>query len=171
MPEMHLTSAATDWFAATVKPQHEAAVARSLDARGIGRFLPVYKAPSRWSDRETLIERPLFPGYVFCSFVRARRTLVLQTPGITSIVGFGGAAVPVPREDMERVQAMVSSRLALEPWPFLQSGNRVSIRRGPLRGLDGTVVEANAECRLVVSVHLLQRSVAVKVDRSWIALA
>ncbi len=168
---MQTTTHSTDWFAATVKPQHEAAVARSLKARGIGQFSPVYKAPSRWSDREILIERPLFPGYVFCSFARTERTLVLRTPGITSIVGFGGAPVPVPREEMERVQAMVNSRLALEPWPFLQVGSSVSIRRGPLRGLDGMVVEANAECRLVVNVHLLHRSVSVKVDRSWIAVA
>jgi transcription antitermination factor NusG len=158
------------WFAATVKPQHEIAVARSLDLRGIEQFSPTFDL-SRGHQRadRRLLRRPLFPGYVFCRIDRLARTAVLQTPGVTSIVGFGGIPEPIPEIEVERVRAMVASGVSVTPHPWLGQGVRVRIHDGPLRGLEGIVVNTRDEYRLVVSVDFLRRSVSASLDRSCVA--
>src|SRR5512138_1465004 len=91
---------ARQWFVATVKPQHDGAVAAGLEARGIEPFAPTYRIPRRHirADRR-IAQPPLFPGYVFCRFHRAERAAVLKTPGVLSIIGFGGLPTAVPPEE------------------------------------------------------------------------
>ncbi len=157
------------WFAATVRPQHEAAVARAFETRGFEPFSPTYEMRSQWTDRSKTLRRPLFPGYVLCRFERSAKATVVKTPGVTSIVGFGGVAVPIADDEVERVKTMVASELPLQPWPFLEQGDRVRIEQGPLRGLDGFVVRGQDDYRLVVNVTFLRRSVSVSVDRHSLA--
>jgi transcription antitermination factor NusG len=158
------------WFVATVKPQHEATVAQGLDLRGIEQFSPTYETRRAHERAERrILRRALFPGYVFCRFDRTDRTAVVKTPGVTSIVGFGGVAIPVPDEEVERVRAMVGSGFPVRPWPFLEAGARVRIEKGPLCGLEGIVVRQKDDYHLVVSVTFLRRSVAVSLDAESIA--
>jgi len=154
------------WFVATVKPQHEMAAAAALAMRGIEQFAPAYslvRANVR-ADRR-MVRLPLFPGYVFCYFSRAERATALKTPGVTSIVGFGGIPTPIADAEIERVRAMTDSGLPVQPWPYVERGHAVRIESGPLRGLEGVVVQVKDDYRLVVSVTLLQRSVSVNIDR------
>lgn len=157
------------WFAATVKPQHEAAVAHGLEVRGIEPFSPTYELATKWTDRQKILRRPLFPGYVFCRFERPARTSVMMTPGVTSIVGFGGVAAPVPDEEIERVKTMIASGLLVQPWPFLEEGDHVRIEEGPLRGLDGIVLRQKNDYQFIVNVTFLRRSISVSVDRDDLA--
>jgi transcription antitermination factor NusG len=168
---MIMTSTSPQWFAATVKPQHEAAVAVAFEQRGFEPFSPTYEVRSQWSDRKRTIHRPLFPGYVFCHFSRSAKAAVAKTPGVTSIVGFGGIAVPVPDEEVARVKTMIASGLPVQPWPYLEEGDPVRIEKGPLRGLEGIVVSHENDYRLVVNVTFLQRSVSVSVDRAALGTA
>lgn len=161
--------ALTRWFAVTVKPQHERAAAHALRVKGLEDFLPLYRARRRWSDRVKELELPLFPGYVFCRFQAGERARVLSTPSIRSIVGFGNAPAPVADEEIARIQAMMASGLPLGPWPYLRVGQRVKIEQGPLRGLEGMLVQLKDSCRLVANVEILQRSVAVEIDRDTVA--
>lgn len=157
------------WFVTTVKHRHEAGVAAYLAAQGIEPFAPTCPVLREWSDRKKTVRFPLFPGYVFGHFALTHRDAVLRTPGVTSIVGFAGIAAAVPDEEVERVRAMMSAGLPLEPWPYLERGHRIRIERGPLKGLEGLIVEVKNDCRLVVSVTLLQRSVSVSIDRDLVA--
>jgi transcription antitermination factor NusG len=158
------------WFALTVKPQHERAVANSLQLKGLEDFVPLYRDRRRWSDRVKELELPLFPGYVFCRFTATHRSGVLATPGVRSIVGFGKAPAAVPQSEIEAIRAMIASGLPVGPWPFLKVGQTVRIERGALRGLEGILVQLKDAWRVVVSVPLLQRSVAVEIDRDVIGL-
>lgn len=158
------------WFALTVKPQHEKTAARALGVRGLEYFVPLYRARRRWSDRTKELELPLFPGYVFCRFAAGERAGVLATPGITSVVGFGRTPAPVAESEIEAIQRMVSSGLPVGPWPFLRVGQAVRIEAGPLCGLEGILVQLKDAWRVVVSVHLLQRSVAVEIDRDVLSV-
>jgi transcription antitermination factor NusG len=160
---------APPWFVVTVKPQHEATVAEAFDRRDIEQFSPMYEScrPHKRADRRA-VSQPLFPGYVFCRFERSARTMVLQTPGVTSIVGFGGIAQPVPEEEVERVRAMVASGVPVLPHAYIEEGDRVRIEAGPLRGLEGTVMRTCDDYRLVVSVTFLRRSVSASVDRAFV---
>lgn len=160
---------ALPWFSIVSKPQHERAVCDGLTQKGLETFLPQYEATRRWSDRVKRLQLPLFPQYVFCRFDPARRWQVLQTAGVRSIVAFGGESAAIPDHDIERVRALVASHLTLEPWPFLKTGQRVRVQEGPLEGLEGIIADASGTHRVVVSLDLLQRSVAVQIDRARVS--
>ncbi len=158
-----------NWYALTIRPRHERAAARLLEQKGFEEFLPTYRTRRRWSDRIKQIELNLFPGYVFCRFGAEERSRILSTPGVTSIVAFGRTLAEVPEQEVEAVRAIVSSGLPVQPWPFLREGDRVRIEEGCLAGLVGTLAGCKDSTRVVVNVEILQRSVAVEVDRRWIA--
>jgi transcription antitermination factor NusG len=156
------------WYALRVKSRFERTVASHLHARGFESFLPLYKCRRRWSDRFKEIELPLFPGYVFCQFDPLNRLPVLTVPGIVHVVGIGRIPVAVDEAELAAVRAAVKSGLPSEPWPFLQIGHRVRIEYGPLCGIQGILLGFRGNRRLVLSVTLLQRSVAVQVDEAWV---
>ena len=158
-----------NWYALTIRPRHERAAARLLEQKGFEEFLPTYRARRRWSDRIKQIELNLFPGYVFCRFDARERSRVLSTPGVTSIVAFGRDPAEVPERELDAVRAVLASGLPVLPWPFLREGDRVRIEEGCLAGLVGTLAGCKDSTRVVVNVEILQRSVAVEVDRRWIA--
>ena len=156
------------WYALRVRSRHENTVASHLQARGYESFLPLYKSQRRWSDRLKEIELPLFPGYVFCQFNLLDRLPILTVPGIVHVVGIGRTPVAIDETEIAAIQAAVKSGLLREPWPFLEIGHRVSIEQGPLCGVEGILLGFRGHQRLVLSVTLLQRSVAVQVDETWV---
>lgn len=157
------------WYALTVKPRHEKAVSAALRVRGYEEFLPLWRSRRVWSDRIKEIDIPLFNGYVFCRFGDDCRVAILRMPSVTSIVGFGNQPAPVDDREMESLKAIVASGLPMAPWPFLKVGQRIRIGHGPLTGVEGIVLELKKGWRVVVSISLLQRSVAVEVDSSSVA--
>jgi transcription antitermination factor NusG len=156
------------WYALRVRTQKEKFIASSLRSRGYEDFLPLYSCTRRWSDRLQKIELPLFAGYLFCRFDFNQRLPILQTPGVIDIVGLGKLPRPVDEHEISSLQAMVGSGLLLQPWPFLRVGERVTIQEGPLRNVEGILTAVRGRDHLVVSVTLLQRSVAVSIERAWV---
>jgi transcription antitermination factor NusG len=165
---MQLTEAGARWYALTVKPRHERTAAQNLRQKGLEDFSPVYRTRRRWSDRLKDLELHLFPGYVFCRFTYGERMQVLNTPSVTSIVGFGRMPTPVDEAEIEAVRRILASGYPALPWPYLKTGQQVRIEDGCLAGLTGTVVREKDTSRVVVNVELLQRSVAVEIDREFL---
>lgn len=159
---------AMNWYALAVKPQHEFKAFQGLAALPeVESFLPTFKDKRIWSDRVKLLDAPLFPGYVFARFeYPSLRVPVLRVVGVRTIVGFGSAPTPLPEAEISTIQTLVNSVFPLRPWPFLKAGQRVRVEHGPLRGVEGIILEQRDEWRMVVSVELLQRSISVLVDRS-----
>ena len=153
------------WFALRVRSNHERIAALHLEERGYEEFAPSVRVERRWSDRKKEVEQFLFPGYVFCRFDPQRRLPILTAPGIVGVVGCGKIPTPIPEHEIERIRTMVQSGLLVTPWPFLEVGQTVVIERGPLAGVEGILEEVKGKCRLIVSINLLQRSVAAEVDR------
>ncbi len=156
------------WYALRVRSRYEHTVAAHLQGRGFESLLPLYKCRRRWSDRFKEIELPLFPGYVFCQFNSLNRLPILSIPGVVHVVGVGKTPLPIDESEIAAIQAAVKSRLPSQPWPFLKVGQRVRIEYGPLCGLEGILLDFRGSQRLVISVTLLQRSVAVQVDGAWV---
>jgi transcription antitermination factor NusG len=152
------------WYALQVKSRYENIVEKHLCARGFSPFLPRYKCRRRWSDRFKEITLPLFPGYLFCQLDVSNRRPIITTPGVTSIVGTGNVPVPIDEAEITAIQAAVGSGLRSEPWQFLRIGQRVIVNSGPLCGLEGILLEFGRRSHLVLSITLLQRSIAVHVD-------
>lgn len=156
------------WFAIKVKSRHEKQVAAALRGKGYNEFLPLYRHPYRTAERVRYADLPLFPTYVFGRFDPSYRLPILTIPGVFSIVGIGNVPLPVDEAEIRGIQALTEARLAVTPWPFTEVGDRVWIEFGPLAGIEGTLVRLKNECRLVISVTLLRRSVSVEVDRECV---
>lgn len=156
------------WFALTAKHQHEPTVARLLDAKGFEVFQPTYTEVRRWKDRNKVLKLPLFPGYVFFCGGLDRRVEILSTPGVFSIVAFGGTAAEINGEEIEAILRATQNRMAIQPHPFLTAGDRVRVVRGPLAGVSGILQKQKDACRLVLSIELLGRSAAVEIDAATV---
>lgn len=163
----HLSETSEQWYAVRVKSRCEKIVSNILKNKGFQDFLPVYQSRQRWSDRVKSVEFPLFPGYVFCRMNAQHRLPVLTIPGVLHLVGIGKVPVPIDASEIEAIQSAVQSGLATEPWPYLEVGQRIRLQGGPLAGLEGILVGADKQNRIVVSVSLLKRSVAVTIECHW----
>lgn len=157
------------WFALQTRCRYENLVANHLGGSGYELFLPVYKCRRQWSDRIKEFDLPLFPGYLFCRFNPLGRLPILVTPGVVRVVGIGKKPVPVDDAEITAIRTLVQSGLSGRPCPFLQVGQRVQVERGPLSGIEGILIGSKGRHRLVLSVTLLQRSVAVEVDGTWVS--
>jgi transcription antitermination factor NusG len=109
----------------------------------------------------------MFPGYVFCQFDPNARLPILTTPGVRHVVGSGRAPIPIDRAEMEAVRHLAESQLLAEPHPYLEVGQKVYIQEGPLAGAVGILVANKNSHRVIISVTLLRRAVAVEIDRDW----
>jgi transcriptional antiterminator NusG len=159
-----------EWFALAVKPRHDKAVARTLDTKGFQTFLPLYTKAHEYASRAKVAQLPLFPGYVFCRFNVLRRLPILTTPGVTQILGVGNMPIPLSETEIISLQIAIKAHLLLQPFPFLQVGQKARIHKGVLAGVEGIVMSSKQQClRLVLSVTLLQRSVLLEIDRDHVS--
>jgi transcription antitermination factor NusG len=153
------------WFAVQTRPRHEKKVSAELQEKGVSAFLPLVSSKRQWSDRSRVVEMPLFPQYVFVRIAQTlhTRVSVLRTNGVTNFVGTRGIGVPIPEEQIERVQTVVARGIPATPHAFLNVGRRIRIRGGALDGLQGILTAVNGDQTLVVSVELIQRSIAIRI--------
>jgi transcription antitermination factor NusG len=156
------------WYAIRVRSRYENTVATILQGKGYEWFLPLYRSRRAWSDRIKEIQLPLFPGYVFCRFDVQRRLPILTTPGVVGVVGVGKRPVAIDESEIGAIKSAIGSGLPARPWPFLQIGQEVSVANGPLCGLRGILLNFKGQHRLVLSVTLLQRSIAIEVESAWV---
>ncbi len=168
--DTHLAAvpASRSWYALQVNCRKELSVAAQIERRGVECFLPTYKSLRKWSDRTKEIEQALFPGYLFSRFAYEDRQQVVTAPGVLQVVGTGKVAIPVPDIEIEALQVAMQSEVASEPWPYLKTGQRVKVNCGRLSGLEGILVNFKGNHRVVLSVTLLQRSLALEVDLGWV---
>ena len=154
------------WYALLVKSKKEQMVAGDLELKQIRYLLPTYKVKRQWSDRMKETTQPLFPGYIFCSIPENEESpKILTTPGVIRFISFGKGPTPIPDQEIEMIQALMESDRALEPWPYLETGQSVRVEQGPFKGWGGTVVRKKSEARLVVNLHFLQRAVSVEMEQ------
>jgi transcriptional antiterminator RfaH len=147
------------WYALQVRPRSERTVSAILRNKGYEPFLPACGEGAK--------ARAMFPGYLFCRLdLRARLLPLFTTPGFHRLVGAGHAPIAVGEEEVERMRGIMKSGLASMPWPRIEPGEPVEVANGPLAGLRGVLLSIGRRSHLVVSVQLLQRSVAVELDAS-----
>lgn len=156
------------WFAVRVKSNREKVVADALRGHGYEQLLPVRRCLQRSAGRIRTVEFPLFPGYVFGKFDKDRRLPILMVPGVLHIVGIGREPMPVDSAEIASIRVIVNSPFCSEPCSYIKVGERVSVVYGPLTGAQGLIVAIKNQWRLVASLTLLQRSIAVEIDREWV---
>lgn len=154
----------TNWYAVYTRHQHEKSVAASFSRNGIEVFLPLYDVVRRWKDRTMHLSLPLFSCYVFLRGGIERRANVLSTPGVHSIVKIGNQLATIPDAELDAIRRAVEGHLPVEPHPFLRIGDRVRVKSGPLIGIEGILMRKKHSFRLILSAHVLEKSIAVEVD-------
>jgi transcription antitermination factor NusG len=162
---MSTEQSANRWYAVQLRTRWESSTATLLSGKGYETFLPTCKTLKRGGGKWAELETPLFPGYVFCRFDAHNRLPVLITPGVIAVVGRGRIPVPVEDVEIEAIQKAVSTGLRVEPWPYLEVGQLVRIEGGALTGIEGILTGFKGTHRIVLSVSLLRRSVALEIDR------
>ncbi len=158
------------WYAAHTRHQHEKLVARMLANKGFEVFLPLYTEARQWRDRMKTVEVPLFSCYVFLRGDLDRRLAIVTTPGVHGLVCSAGKLAPIPEEEIQTVRSVIENRINVEPHPFLKCGDLVRVKSGALEGVEGFLVRKKGQTRLIISVNLLERSVAAEVDASTVEL-
>jgi transcription antitermination factor NusG len=154
------------WYAVQTRSNMEQCVVGELAIKGIENLYPSYEELHQWADRKKLVTRPLFPGYVLvrCNGSAQSRLHVLQTHGVVRILGVGKQIEAIPEAQVLSVQQLLTSGKPCFPHPFLRTGAKVRVRRGPLKDIVGTLVRIKQQSRLVLSVDLIAKSVATEVD-------
>lgn len=153
-----------EWFAVYTRPRHEKKVAQQLSNKGVEVFLPLRAVISNWKDRRKEVQFPLFTGYVFVHIVLEDRLSVLRIPGVVQFVASEGKPVAIPDYQIDAVRQLVNSGLKYDPYPYVKEGMRVTIRNGPLKGVEGLVVAKRKKHLLVLSVDLIQQSASLEID-------
>jgi transcription antitermination factor NusG len=155
-----------NWYAVYTWAHHERRVAEMMGQRRIRGFLPVYRSLRRWKDRRKEIEMALFPSYVFVHLALRDRVRVLEIPGVVDMVGARGKPTPLADHEIELLQGGMDGCVKIHPHPFLQVGRKVRVRCGSMAGLEGILLRRKDGPRLVVSIEILRRAVAVEIDES-----
>lgn len=156
-------AAPANWYALYTAPRHEKLVVDQINRQGFECFLPLYRSVRRWKDRRKELAMVLFPGYVFVQMALQNRLRVLQLPGVVRLVSFNGQPAALPDLEIDSLRTHLSNAGMIEPHPYLSVGQRVRVCSGPLRGLEGIILRTKDRCRIVLSIHLIMRSVAVEV--------
>ena len=152
------------WYAVTTQPRHEKVVAQHLESKSVEHFLPLITIESRWKDRRVRIEQPIFPGYIFTRIDPKDRHHVFSVPSVVRMLSFGGTPAVIEDSEIEAVRLCLTHSTKPEPYPFPETGEFVRVKSGALRGLEGIVVRQKNQCRIVVSISLIHKSVATEID-------
>jgi transcription antitermination factor NusG len=154
------------WYAAYTWANHERRVVQQLVDRRIENFLPTYRSVRRWKDRRKELHLALFPSYVFVRMTLKDRIKVLQVPGVVDLVTFGGYPAPLPEMEIDSLRKGLAGEAWVEPHPYLRVGRRVRITQGPFAGIEGVLVRRKERLTVVLSIALIESSVAMEISES-----
>jgi transcriptional antiterminator NusG len=153
------------WYAVSTRSRQEKVSATVLQSLGVRVFLPTVTEIHRWSDRKKAVTVPLFPSYLFVQVAVSRQSQlrILKVPGCVNFVGNQTGPLAIPEHEIEDIRSLLTNREDCSPYPFLHVGERVRVFGGALDGVEGTLVGKGPDTKLVISIALIQRSMAVSV--------
>jgi transcription antitermination factor NusG len=160
----------TRWHVAQTRSRHEKCVDAQLSRNSIESYLPLFDSVRKWRDRRTRLQLPLFSGYVFVRIPWRERLRVLKIPGVVRLLSFAGVPAFLEDAEVERLRKGLLQGLRAEPHPFLATGRRVRVRNGPLAGCEGVLKRWKDKTRVVISLEMIHRSIALDIDASNLEL-
>lgn len=151
------------WRVLQVVANHEKRVASQLAVRSLEHYLPVYTERSRWTDRTVVLERPLFPGYVFVRYGPDTRISVLSAPGVLKLLGDSKTGM-VSCIEVDRIRDALASGCVLKSHSGISAGMRVRVCRGVFREVEGVVTELRRDCNVIIALSAVQQFFSLQVD-------
>ena len=160
-----------NWYAIYTKPRHEKFIEKRLIEKGIEAYTPKAKIRKKWSDRVVLIEEPIFKSYCFAKFKLKDKLKILSCDGVVDLVHFNRHYIPIEESVINSIKILLENNIRLDPYPYLKEGDRVVIKRGPLKGVEGYIIEKrNKNSTIVISVDAICASVSCIVDVDFVEL-
>ena len=157
------------WFAVQTLSRHEKLVRDQLGRRNIEHFLPTTKRINQWSDRRKQVEVPLFGGYCFARLRWEDRLTVLQSQGVVRFVGCAARAEPIPDVEIDSLRTVLRNSSEFVCHPYLKEGMLVEVINGPLQGVKGRMIREARYTRLILSITLIQRAIAIEIAADSVA--
>lgn len=168
LPDLTGAAQPTPWFAVRLREKFRFSTEQMLSAQGIEFFSPMTTELRQWSDRRKVVSLPLFAGYLFCRFEADRYGAIVRTLGVIDLVRVGNRLAEVDPEELDAIRRALHHELAVEELPALVVGQRVRVISGPLCDVEGVLLQTRTQSKLVLSISMMQRAVAVQIDRSQV---
>lgn len=168
-PRLAMHDSALRWYALYTRSRHEKSIEAELVKKGIEAFLPLRYMKRKWSDRVVTAEEPLFKSYVFVKSDKHQFLNVLKTKGAVKFVSAGIRPLPVSNSVIDSLRSISTPEAEIDYFPYLRTGDRVYVRSGVFKGIEGFVARKDEDkCRVVISVDALMASISVQVDSNLV---
>lgn len=162
---MNIQALPSDWYALYTKGRHEKFIDDQLKKKSIEAFLPIRRVKKRWSDRTVIVDEPLFSSYLFVKTNPMLFSNVLKTKGAVKFVSAQARPIPIEESVIRSLKTLIDQEIAIDPFPYLAVGQRVCVRSGIFKGVEGFIVRKDdKKCRVVISIDAIMTSIAIEVD-------
>ncbi|HEY0740150.1 MAG TPA: UpxY family transcription antiterminator [Chryseosolibacter sp.] len=155
------------WFVFYTKSRQEKKVSEVLQKRGFKTFLPLHKVLRQWSDRKKRVEVPLFNSYIFVFDFEHKIPDILQVPGIAWNIKIAGRPAVLRAQDIEIIQRFLATGFTMEADTLdhvtLKSGQRAKIMDGPLKGIEGVIIQAADAETFVIALEGIDQLIRVQI--------
>ncbi len=157
------------WYPVCTLPRAEKKAYQALDNKGLQVYLPLHRQQKQWSDRKKWVEEPLIKSYLFVHINELEKTEVLMTKGISRFIYFSGTIATMPDRQIEDLKLLLASTADLEvTQEDLQAGEKIIIKAGALKGLQGEIISYKSQKQLAVRLENLGCSIIVNVTATLI---
>jgi len=164
-----LNTSVRKWYPVCTLPRAEKKAYQALSDKGIHAYLPLHRQQKQWSDRKKWVEEPLIKSYLFVNINEHEKTEVLMTKGIARFIYFSNKIATMPERQIEDLKLLLASTFELEiTQTDLQPGEKVIIKAGALKGLQGEMISYRSEKQLVLRLENLGCSIVVNVAAALI---
>ena len=159
------------WYALYTRARHEKLVEKELCEKGIEAYTPKRTLRRKWSDRLKEVEEPLFKSYCFARFPLIDKKKIFTQRGVVNLVNFSGRHIPVEDSIIGALKILTAGDLKIDPFPYMNKGDRITIKKGPFKGLEGYIIEKrNKNTTLVVSVDAIAASIKCVIEADAVDL-
>jgi transcription antitermination factor NusG len=153
------------WHALYVSSRTEKKVMQTLLAKNIEAYVPIIKTMRQWSDRKKMVEFPLINGYVFVNISALEIDKTLQTKGIVNFVRHSGKIAVIREVEINRIKQLVDLGYQIESdvsSSEFKIGNKVKITSGPLKNIEGFIINKLNDKYLFVQLESIGKTIKVK---------
>jgi len=153
-----------DWIAVYTKSRHEQIVVNELNKKNIESYCPMFKERRQWSDRKKWVHFPLFRSYVFANIEIKENIYVLQTIGVNKIVKFQKKISIIPNQVIDNIKNIIEGGYKVEQADYFIKGDEVCVVSGPLKGLDGVVLDLRGANKIIIKIEAIQQALSVEIS-------
>lgn len=157
-----------NWIAVYTKSRHEQIVVNELNKKNIESYCPMFKERRQWSDRKKWVHFPLFRSYVFANIEIKENIYVLQTIGVNKIVKFQEKISIIPDQVIDNIKNIIEGGYNVEQTDYFIKGDEVRVVSGPLKGLDGVVLDLRGANKIIIKIEAIQQAFSVEISSGLI---